>query len=57
MSRCKYWDCGWCYAPNGTAMNAVNGACNKPEACLELKAQNDQGRLIATDTQDGRKVA
>lgn len=22
MSRCNYWDCGWCYAPDTVEINA-----------------------------------
>jgi hypothetical protein len=31
--KCKYWDCGWCYAPEGVKNNAVQGGCFEPECC------------------------
>ena len=42
--RCKWWDCGWCYAPDGKQSNDDNGQCNKPEQCKELERQeHEQG--------------
>lgn len=35
IPMCKYWDCGWCYAPVGTETNANGGACNNPVACQQ----------------------
>jgi hypothetical protein len=32
-SACKYWDCGWCYAPNYLKTNAINSACVNPYEC------------------------
>lgn len=37
--QCKHWDCGWCYAPDGSDTNDRNGACDKPEECQELANQ------------------
>lgn len=37
--RCEYWDCGWCYAPDGKQTNDDNGQCNKPDECKELERQ------------------
>jgi len=37
--RCKHWDCGWCYAPEGSKSNDENGQCQKPDECLELMRQ------------------
>ena len=31
--RCKFYDCGWCYAPTGVENNSSNGACVKPFEC------------------------
>ena len=33
MSACKYWDCGWCYAPNYLKTNAINSTCVDPNKC------------------------
>ncbi len=33
MSACKYYDCGWCYAPDYLKTNAVQGGCFEPEYC------------------------
>jgi hypothetical protein len=33
MTACKYWDCGWCYAPNYLKTNAVNSTCVDPNKC------------------------
>ena len=33
MTACKYWDCGWCYAPNYLKTNAVNSTCVNPYKC------------------------
>ena len=32
-SACKYWDCGWCYAPNYLKTNAINSTCVNPYEC------------------------
>lgn len=40
---CKYYDCGWCYAPEGLATTDVNGACNMMQVCpqsVEIPAIN-----------------
>ena len=39
-SACKYWDCGWCYAPDDVKTNATQGSCFEPEHCPYLKSQN-----------------
>lgn len=31
--RCKHWDSGWCYAPEGVATNAKAGGCYDPLSC------------------------
>ena len=33
MTACKYWDCGWCYAPNYLKTNSINSACVDPNKC------------------------
>lgn len=37
--QCEYWDCGWCYAPDGKQTNDAGGKCLKPEQCEELRRQ------------------
>ena len=32
-NACKYWDCGWCYAPNYLKTNAINSTCVNPYEC------------------------
>jgi len=41
MTRCKYWDCGWCYAPNDIKTNATQSGCFEPEHCPYLIGWND----------------
>jgi len=36
MTKCKYYDCGWCYAPSHLNNNAVNGAGKNPNECPTL---------------------
>ena len=33
MTACKYWDCGWCYAPNYLKTNSINSTCVNPYKC------------------------
>lgn len=33
MAACKYWDCGWCYAPNYLKTNSINSTCVDPNKC------------------------
>lgn len=33
MTACKYWDCGWCYAPNYLKTNSINSTCVDPNKC------------------------
>jgi hypothetical protein len=41
MTKCKYWDCGFCYAPDDVKTNALgNGGCIHSECCPYLKSQN-----------------
>lgn len=39
MTRCKYYDCGYCYAPKDIKSNDVKGACIEPEYCPYLISQ------------------
>jgi molybdopterin converting factor small subunit len=34
---CKYFDCGWCYAPEDVEHNSKNGSCIEPLSCPYLK--------------------
>ena len=36
---CKYFDSGWCYAPENVKNNSVQGACIEPEYCPYKKSQ------------------
>ena len=40
MTKCKHWDCGWCYAPDDIKTNATQSGCFEPEHCPYLKSQN-----------------
>jgi hypothetical protein len=44
--KCKYFDCGWCYAPNNVETNANQGQCNYPECCPYLM---DNLKMIEPD--------
>ena len=36
-NTCKYWDCGWCYAPDNVETNADSqSACVNPSLCPYL---------------------
>ena len=36
-NTCKYWDCGWCYAPDNVETNADSqSACVNPFVCHYL---------------------
>lgn len=38
--KCKYFDCGWCYAPIDVVTSASScGSCNYPEHCPEITNQ------------------
>jgi hypothetical protein len=45
---CRYWDCGWCYAPEDVKNNSVQGGCFEPEYCPYKKSQmtNQQPPVI-----------
>jgi hypothetical protein len=40
MNYCKYYDCGWCYAPDDVKTNTIQSACVEPDYCPYLKSQN-----------------
>ena len=49
--KCKYNDCGWCYAPPNTATNDQQGECIEPKQCPERQRQVIQ----STKQSDGDK--
>jgi hypothetical protein len=36
---CKYFDSGWCYAPEDVEHNSKNGSCIEPLSCPYRKSQ------------------
>lgn len=39
MTRCNYWDCGWCYAPEEVETSAEkSSACESPQNCPYLNS-------------------
>jgi hypothetical protein len=40
--KCKYNDCGWCYAPENVETNATQGGCFEPEYCPYTKQMINQ---------------
>lgn len=41
-SVCKYYDCGWCYAPDGVKNNSTASACMKPKDCVQNGGQSHE---------------
>jgi hypothetical protein len=39
--KCRYWDCGWCYAPENVKTNATQGGCFEPEYCPYTKQMTE----------------
>jgi len=37
---CKYYDCGFCYAPEDAKNNSIQGGCFEPEYCATYLMQN-----------------
>jgi hypothetical protein len=37
---CKYYDCGFCYAPADAKNNSIQGGCFEPEFCATYLMQN-----------------
>lgn len=58
MSDCKYYDCGWCYAPDYLKTNAVQGGCFEPEYCpsqmSDLKFTSPSGETTIKFEETGR---
>ena len=46
MTKCKYFDCGWCYAPDDVKTNATQSGCFEPEHCPYLKSQMTDEQLL-----------
>lgn len=43
MNRCKYYDCGYCYAPDDVETSASSqSACFDPDYCPYLKSQTNE---------------
>lgn len=42
MSRCEYYDCGWCYAPDNVMSNNTNGACYRPQECPQMTKEHQK---------------
>ena len=40
--KCRYWDCGWCYAPENVKTNATQGGCFEPEYCPYTKQMTEE---------------
>ena len=55
MNSCKYWDCGWCYAPDDVETNAriVSKVCYDPNNCPYLKSQMTKEIDISRVLMDG----
>lgn len=49
MSRCEYYDCGWCYAPDNVMSNNSNGACYRPQECPQVTKEQQKPELIRED--------
>ena len=58
MSACKYWDSGFCYAPDYLKTNAVQGGCFEPEYCpsqmSDLKFTSPSGETTIKVQDTGR---
>lgn len=46
MYKCKFNDCGWCYAPNHLETTDNNGQCNHPQQCK----QNEYRTIVNVGT-------
>jgi hypothetical protein len=51
--KCKYWDCGFCYAPVDVETNATQGGCFEPEYCLYKKSQMTNPEIIVEQKKYG----
>jgi prefoldin subunit 5 len=51
--KCRYWDCGWCYAPIDVVTSASScGSCIYPEHCLYLKTEMTEKEQIQNQIQE-----
>jgi hypothetical protein len=54
VTRCNFWDCGWCYAPPDTLTNARDGACEDSSKCPHFSQGLRKGDyVLATKYEDG----
>jgi|Wag4MinimDraft_6_1082665.scaffolds.fasta_scaffold11777_2 hypothetical protein len=51
--KCKYWDCGFCYAPVDVETNATQGGCFEPEYCPYRKSQMTNPEIIVEQKKYG----
>ena len=49
--KCKYWDAGWCYAPENVETNATQGGCFEPEYCPYTKQMTNPNKTIKDSDQ------
>ena len=50
MNSCKYWDCGFCYAPDDVETSASSqSACFDPDYCPYLKSQSQMTEIEKTE--------
>lgn len=50
--KCKYNDCGWCYAPKEVTNNAKYGQCLNPNECPSLESQIKPKPIIINQGDD-----
>jgi hypothetical protein len=52
---CKYYDCGWCYAPSEISTSATpHKECLNPDACLYLKSQMNTQKDLECEMEELR---
>lgn len=49
MTKCQYWDAGWCYAPGYITNNSSCGQCSQPGSCPYFAKVNGQGKLLGKE--------
>ena len=49
--KCRYWDCGWCYAPIDVVTSASScGSCVYPEHCPYLKTEMTKKKMDTVES-------